>query len=113
MRWNRITTAGAAIAAAAGLGIGGAALATAKEDSATNTVTEYGTAPQQHGAATEDGSGTSGDCGPGEGATPPGGEGSVAPPEGAPGGAGGYGAPGAGGAPGSAATEESGSAAST
>ena len=32
MRWRPIGTAGAAIAAAAGLGIGGATLATAKEE---------------------------------------------------------------------------------
>ena len=41
MRWKSIGTAGAAIAAAAGLGIGGAALATAKEEP-TAAVTDSG-----------------------------------------------------------------------
>jgi hypothetical protein len=42
MRWSSITTAGAALAAVAGLGIGGAALAQAKESTTTGTAQGYG-----------------------------------------------------------------------
>ena len=49
MRWRSIGTASAAIAAAAGLGIGGAALATAKEEPVTS-VNGYGSAGQPDAA---------------------------------------------------------------
>lgn len=73
MRWKSIGTAGAAIAAAAGLGIGGAALATAKEEP-TAAVTPSGL-PSAPGDM------AGGDCAPlGESRQPPGaGPGSTAP----------------------------------